>query len=179
MACAETTCLLRTALFLSTFRHNLSVLSSGVKEVEPWTRNPIGCPETSVRNYHYSLRNDPGERSSHLLCTTFFFLWFQASAAKLLRTTLFWVITRQVVVISYRRFGTIYRSHSQVSRIPKKACSRIGKSVDGENISVEWCQPLGLLQVVGAGREADLGGSSSLCPDDMWPSQQNASQTQH
>jgi hypothetical protein len=24
---------------------------------------PIGCTETSVRNYHYSLRNDPEERS--------------------------------------------------------------------------------------------------------------------
>jgi len=28
---------------------------------------PIGCPETSVRNYHYSLRNNPKERSNHLL----------------------------------------------------------------------------------------------------------------
>ena len=28
---------------------------------------PIVCPETSVRNYHYSLRHDPEERSSHLL----------------------------------------------------------------------------------------------------------------
>ena len=28
---------------------------------------PIGCPETSVRNYHHSLRNNPEERSSHLL----------------------------------------------------------------------------------------------------------------
>jgi len=27
----------------------------------------IGCPETSVRNYHYLLRNSPEERSSHLL----------------------------------------------------------------------------------------------------------------
>jgi hypothetical protein len=25
---------------------------------------PIRCPETSVRNYHYSLRNNPGERTS-------------------------------------------------------------------------------------------------------------------
>ena len=24
---------------------------------------PIGCPEMSVRNYHYSLRNNPVERS--------------------------------------------------------------------------------------------------------------------
>jgi hypothetical protein len=26
---------------------------------------PIGCPETSVRNYHCSLRKKPEERSSH------------------------------------------------------------------------------------------------------------------
>jgi len=25
---------------------------------------PIGCPDTSVRNYHYSLRNDPEKRSA-------------------------------------------------------------------------------------------------------------------
>ena len=25
---------------------------------------PIGCPETSVINYHYSLRNNPEEHSS-------------------------------------------------------------------------------------------------------------------
>jgi hypothetical protein len=30
---------------------------------------PTGCPETSVRNYHYSLRNNPEERSFHLLRT--------------------------------------------------------------------------------------------------------------
>jgi hypothetical protein len=28
---------------------------------------PICCPETSVRNYHYSLRNNPEQRSSPLL----------------------------------------------------------------------------------------------------------------
>jgi hypothetical protein len=28
---------------------------------------PIGCPETSVKNYHYSTRNKPVERSTHLL----------------------------------------------------------------------------------------------------------------
>jgi hypothetical protein len=27
---------------------------------------PIGCPETSVRNYHYSLHNNPEERSSRV-----------------------------------------------------------------------------------------------------------------
>jgi len=28
---------------------------------------PIGFPKTSVRNYHYSLRNSPEERGSHLV----------------------------------------------------------------------------------------------------------------
>jgi len=31
------------------------------------------------------------------------------------RTALFWAITQRVVVISYRRFGTNYRSHPQDS----------------------------------------------------------------
>jgi len=31
---------------------------------------PICCPETSVRYYHSSLRNNPEERSSHLLSGT-------------------------------------------------------------------------------------------------------------
>jgi hypothetical protein len=29
----------------------------------------IGCPKTSVRNYHYSLHNNPEERSSHQICS--------------------------------------------------------------------------------------------------------------
>ena len=33
----------------------------------PMRMRPIGCPETSVRNYHYSLSNSPEERCSHLL----------------------------------------------------------------------------------------------------------------
>ena len=45
--------------FLPTFRDNLSVPSSSPE--------PIGCPETSVRNYHYSLHNSPVECGSHLL----------------------------------------------------------------------------------------------------------------
>jgi len=47
---------------LPTFRNNLSVPSS-----EPLSMAPTGCPETSVTNYHYSLRKNPEERSSHLL----------------------------------------------------------------------------------------------------------------
>ena len=33
----------------------------------PLMTEPIGCPETSVINYHYSLRNNPEERISYLL----------------------------------------------------------------------------------------------------------------
>ena len=51
--------------FLPTFRDNLSV-PSGFKN--PLRLGPIGCLETSVRNYHYSLRNKAEERSSQLLC---------------------------------------------------------------------------------------------------------------
>jgi hypothetical protein len=36
--------------------------------VDSWSfkMEPIGCTETSVRNYHYSLRDSPEERSSYL-----------------------------------------------------------------------------------------------------------------
>jgi hypothetical protein len=37
--------------------------------------------------------------------------WFQASAAKQMRTALFWAITQRLVVISDRRFGATYRYH--------------------------------------------------------------------
>jgi len=45
--------------------------------------------------------------------------WYQASAAKWLKTALFWVITQRVAVIYCRRFGTTYRSHPQGSRLQK------------------------------------------------------------
>ena len=45
--------------FLPTFRNNLSASSS-----IPLKMGPIGCPEMSVRNYYYLLRNDPEERNS-------------------------------------------------------------------------------------------------------------------
>jgi hypothetical protein len=49
---------------LLTFRDNLSVPSSGIENPnESLTMGPIGCPETSVRNDHYLLRNNPEERS--------------------------------------------------------------------------------------------------------------------
>jgi len=39
------------------------------QSIGPWTLRigPIGSPETSVRNYHYSPRNNPEDHSSLLL----------------------------------------------------------------------------------------------------------------
>ena len=45
----------------STFLDNLPRI------LDPGRLDPLGCPETSVRNYHYTLRKSPEERSSHLL----------------------------------------------------------------------------------------------------------------
>jgi hypothetical protein len=42
--------------------------------------------------------------------------WFQAYAAMLMKSLVFWVITRRRVVIIYRRFGINYRSHLHGSR---------------------------------------------------------------
>ena len=35
--------------------------------IYPWRWDQIGCPETSIRIYHYTLRNSPVERRAHLL----------------------------------------------------------------------------------------------------------------
>ena len=50
---------------LQTFWGSLSVHSSKVQGSK-WKKQtgPIDCPETSVRNYRYSLHNNPEERSS-------------------------------------------------------------------------------------------------------------------
>jgi hypothetical protein len=50
---------------LPMFRDNLSAPSSRFKV--PLEIGPLSCPETSVRNYYYSLINSPEENSSHLL----------------------------------------------------------------------------------------------------------------
>jgi len=48
---------------LPTFQDSLFIPSSRVR---PLKMGLIGFPETSVRNYHYSLRYNPEECSSHL-----------------------------------------------------------------------------------------------------------------
>jgi len=59
--------------FLPTFRDNLWAQLSGVKNpreritILPLKMGPIDSPEMSLRNYHYSQRNNSEERISHLL----------------------------------------------------------------------------------------------------------------
>jgi len=63
---------------LPTFRDKLSVSSSRMNFSSPLKTRPIGCPETSVRDYHYSLCNSSEERSSHPWTTFssyFFYYW--------------------------------------------------------------------------------------------------------
>ena len=63
-------------------------------------------------------------------------VWYQASATKQMRTALFWVIMQWVVVISYRHFGTAYRSHLWGSRIQKNPKWFLNPE-DGTN-SLSW-----------------------------------------
>ena len=57
-------CAASSGNFLSTFRDNLSVPYFRVQESKIGS---ISCPKTSVRNYHYSLRNIAERRSSQVL----------------------------------------------------------------------------------------------------------------
>ena len=41
-----------------------------IQESWPLKMGTIGCPETSLRNYHYSLRNNSEERSSQSVCVS-------------------------------------------------------------------------------------------------------------
>jgi len=79
---------------------------------------------------------------SNILCKKVYTTW----------TALCWVITQRVVVNSYRRFGTTYRSHLQGWRIQKQGCPntefiwwRWGRS----KFWLACCQPIGSMPVVG------------------------------
>jgi hypothetical protein len=51
---------------LPTFRDNRRSLFQGSVDYTPLKIGPIICPETSVKNYHYSLRKCPEERDTCL-----------------------------------------------------------------------------------------------------------------
>ena len=77
-----------------------------------------------------------------------------------LKTVLFLVITQRVVVISYRCFGTTYRSQLQGSRIQKESrLSQYGVYV-GHSVGSDKCQPTGLMLVVA--REGKCGSQCNF-----------------
>jgi hypothetical protein len=55
-----------TGNFVPTFRGNLSVPFQEINNAKRKKMEPIGCPETSVRNYPSMLRKVPHEGRSHL-----------------------------------------------------------------------------------------------------------------
>jgi hypothetical protein len=65
---------------------------------------------------------------------------FQAPATMLIKSVVFWVITRRHVVIIYRRFGTTYRSHLHGSRfqVVKKACWQWNWTLYPPPLSSHW-----------------------------------------
>ena len=66
----------RNGNFLPTFWNNLSVSFLLFKNLNITLKmGPIGCPETSVRNGHYSLRNNPEQRGFYHI-TLYHFVFF-------------------------------------------------------------------------------------------------------
>jgi hypothetical protein len=65
---------------LSTFRDNLSVPTSKVKQPQSWIywpfkTEPMGCPETSVKDYHSTMRNNPEECRCYIIMLLMLPLW--------------------------------------------------------------------------------------------------------
>jgi len=52
---------------------------------------------------------------------------FRTSAAKQMRTALFWAITQRVVAIPYRRFGRTYRPYWWLRNNPDERISQCGE----------------------------------------------------
>ena len=63
------------------------------------------------------------------------------------RTALFWVITQRMVVISYRRFGTHYRSNSEGSRSGGSLKSRMRNACRAMRLELKERGHLGVLGV--------------------------------
>ena len=56
-------------------------------------------------------------------------IWFKTLTSKRLRTAFLWVIMQRVVVISYRRFGTIYRVPSSRYKDGADRSRNVGKGL--------------------------------------------------
>jgi hypothetical protein len=97
-----------------------------VEETYTWKHTKL------TRDRHPCTRRDSNPQSQqasgriptpHLPYAKFYLLWFEASAAMLIRSALFWGIRQHRMVILCRRFGTTYRSHLQGSRSPRRVYS--------------------------------------------------------
>jgi len=67
---------------------------------------------------HFSSNLFHSRRPGIITQKMFIFVWFQASAATKIRTTVFCAVTQHVVVRPYRRFGTTYRSRNVGKKLP-------------------------------------------------------------
>jgi hypothetical protein len=57
---------MRYALFWDVTQGRLVVNDVSERPIGPIFKGPIGCPETTITNYQYTLRNVPEEQRSHL-----------------------------------------------------------------------------------------------------------------
>ena len=75
------------------------------------SKNTTHC--TSLIQPHYNVPQDQGLRllDSLMMLVQLTKLIVNELISPTVRKALFWAITQRVVVISYRRFGTTYRSH--------------------------------------------------------------------
>ena len=95
--------------FLPTFRDNLSAPYSGD---ENWRDRQV-VPETSVRNYLYSLRNNPEERSSH----TVYLLHVSATLVAIFREVLFVLLLTFNILCCFEDFCNISTYLSFVTHV--------------------------------------------------------------
>jgi hypothetical protein len=68
------------------------------------------------------------------------FVWFQASAAMLMRSAVLWGVMQRWVVILYQHFGTTHQSHFQGSRSPMKGTDLTLVSVMCY-LGISWIHP--------------------------------------
>jgi hypothetical protein len=106
---------------------------SNIPRLQYFTYKPISAPpifckslpcHSPIWSLCYLIKNTLYLEPQYAVVSKFFlkiftFLFEQLKVEELIKNfpALFWVITQRVVVISYERFGTVYRSHIQGSRI--------------------------------------------------------------
>jgi hypothetical protein len=98
--------------------------------------------------------------------TTLYFAWFQASAAKWMRTALFWAITQRVVLSPYRHFGSIYQSQLQGSRVLGSLNLEDGTDRLSQNVGNEL--PLPATCVIAQFSHLQGGSHTSLSGHCFW-----------